>query len=261
MLQMILPFLTADMSGLGRVNKQDFSQQALMELLVAEMPMDHYWGAFGDINGYHAVEHWSGLVFAPNKDVLHIEWRDFELEGTMRLEFLPFTVRCFEAPYNDIEGSLDTRSLPESLVELMLRSNRFSGTVDFAGFSAFMDIIILSANEFSGSVNLPGLPKQVTRLNIADNSFSGSLDLTALADGLRLLRCESNAFSGQIDLPRVPKGVEGIILSGNAFTQDELHIGKMGKRTKIDVSQNKIGAVFDAKGNKLGKRDKQIVVD
>ena len=255
---MLILLLTVDSSNLSRVSKGSFSQQSLMELLIAEMPMYHYWGAFGDANGYFPIEGWSGVKLNKDGEVDHIEWRDHELEGTMRLEFLPFSIRCFESPYNNIEGTLDSASLPPSLLELMLRSNLFHGSVDVSGFSNKIGVIILFENSFSGCIDLPALPKQVRIFNIGANKFCGSLDLTSLSNELTLLRCEDNLFSGRIDLSHIPKGIRGIILNGNKFAQSELHVGSIGDTTKIDISGNAIDAVFDSNGS-LIRKSRRIV--
>ena len=104
--------------GLGRVDITSMTHQTLMELLIEKMSDDHRQ-EFHDKSGeFQDVCEWDGVECDNDENVVKIGWdKRFEDEFEMQFQWLPPTVEKFNADTSSLEGSLDTRALPQSLKE------------------------------------------------------------------------------------------------------------------------------------------------
>lgn len=99
-----------------------------------------------------------------------------------------------------LEGDLNISALPDSLVTLNLRGNRFSGPVDWKALrgrtksnnitnnnhnnNTSLRTILLDNNAFNGSVALETLPQELAVFGIAANNFSKEIILNHLPPNL-----------------------------------------------------------------------------
>ena len=113
---------TADPS-LGRVDRESLPQQAFMEMVIDGIMNKQK--ICGDANEPKDSEEWIGVT-VEDEEVVSIRWRQFKLEGSLHLEWLPSSVMEFDATDNNLTGSLDWASLPTSLKKLNLAGNQFS---------------------------------------------------------------------------------------------------------------------------------------
>ena len=99
-----------------------------------------------------------------------------------------------------LEGTLDWKSLPESLLELRLYSNRLSGSIVLGDLPRNLRYFSVGSNKFSGSINLQKAPKAMERLLAGDNKLSGPVYFDNLPPNLSFLYLSRNAkLSGSVD--------------------------------------------------------------
>lgn len=101
-------------------------------------------------------------------------------------------------------GTLDTSSLPASLVTINLSGNRFSGSIDWRGFSRLVNLqsLVLSSNRFSSNVQLEYLSRQNLReVALAHNHFSAPVNISHVPRGVEKLRLQQ--MISPLDLSQV----------------------------------------------------------
>ncbi|KNH04690.1 hypothetical protein XU18_4128 [Perkinsela sp. CCAP 1560/4] len=118
-----LIFLESVDPSLGRVDRESLPQQAFMEMVIDGIMNKQK--ICGDANEPKDSEEWIGVT-VEDEEVVSIRWRQFKLEGSLHLEWLPSSVMEFDATDNNLTGSLDWASLPTSLKKLNLAGNQFS---------------------------------------------------------------------------------------------------------------------------------------
>ncbi|KNH09415.1 hypothetical protein XU18_0100 [Perkinsela sp. CCAP 1560/4] len=115
--------------------------------------------------------------------------------GKLPLELLPEGLFGFESSEMGFEGTLQTRSLPRSLLRLCINSCSYYGTFDVAGLPSDIRHVYISNNDHQGTLALFSLGDSVVELDACENKFSGPIDMTRLPPNLVLLKLSSNAFT------------------------------------------------------------------
>ncbi|KNH04620.1 hypothetical protein XU18_4188 [Perkinsela sp. CCAP 1560/4] len=141
----LLLFSTAD-SSLGRVDYNSLPQQALMEMVIDGIT--NKVKICGDIDEPRDIEEWK-RVEIEDGEVTEIDWYQFDIEGSLHLEWLPSSVRKFEATSNRLTGTLDLASLPTSMEWLDLAHNAFTGSIGLEALPERMEYLNVSNNELS----------------------------------------------------------------------------------------------------------------
>ena len=118
---------------------------------------------------------WNG-VKCDDGEVVHIDWSNRKLRGTLDWKWIPKTVKGFNVLVNEIEGTLELSSLPRALEKLFVGSNKLSGSLHFSDLPPKLLILNLSDNDFTGHADLLCLPSELKCMKISDNKeLSGTL--------------------------------------------------------------------------------------
>eukprot|EP00009_Paramoeba_aestuarina_P009058 CAMPEP_0201517848 /NCGR_PEP_ID=MMETSP0161_2-20130828/8851_1 /ASSEMBLY_ACC=CAM_ASM_000251 /TAXON_ID=180227 /ORGANISM="Neoparamoeba aestuarina, Strain SoJaBio B1-5/56/2" /LENGTH=191 /DNA_ID=CAMNT_0047915475 /DNA_START=41 /DNA_END=616 /DNA_ORIENTATION=+ len=173
MFNFLVSVITSDPS-LGKVDKSSMSEQTLMELF-AEGITDNRSALSISRQEPQDIYDWKGLNFDSSGAVTGIGWILQKLGGSIRLEWLPASVKYVFVDRNRLSGTVCLTQLPHVLQTLLMTSNLFSGTVD-----------------------LTQLPKELVRLRLNDNAFHGETDFIQLPPQLRDLRVDHTQLSGEI---------------------------------------------------------------
>ncbi|KNH07901.1 leucine-rich repeat protein [Perkinsela sp. CCAP 1560/4] len=115
---------------------------------------------------------------------------------------------------------MDTLSLPQSLVSLLLHDNRFKGTFDIAGLPRNVRIVNIARNGLCGSLDVRSFPQTIEIFHASDSAFSGTIDLISLPVHLQKFSVEGNHLSGEIDLRFPSRPIFYCHFGENAFQQD-----------------------------------------
>ena len=215
-----LTFLSADLPH-GRIEVHGLSDQTMMELLVDGFSADSK-KAFLNCDGtYINFENTSACTWSEDRiKRVYIDIGILYLprpSGTVSLEFIPRQVEDFCLRFCNMEGSLPSRSLPDTLEELNLGSNQLSGSVIFADMPMGIKVIEIYENNFSGSLDLTSLPPSIVTLDVGSNSFSGSISLDKLPQTIEVLRIDRNKLSGSFCLLRIPPKLRLVNAFQNSF--------------------------------------------
>mmetsp|Transcript_24036 Transcript_24036/g.37440 ORF Transcript_24036/g.37440 Transcript_24036/m.37440 type:complete len:224 (-) Transcript_24036:54-725(-) len=199
---------------LGKVNKDSFSQQTLMEMVVdgIENKSQIYDDSSSDIST------WNLVMFNESHEVVEISWSEMGLKGSVNLEWLPPTTCSVNLWWNCLKGSLHLGSLPETLVDLNASDNAHSGDVSLEALPNVLERLNLSFNGFTGSVDLNHLPTALQYLHLNNNEFCGAVCLINLPSALTEIFLNRNRFSGFTDFSNLPKNLR---ILGVAYTQIE----------------------------------------
>ncbi|KNH05225.1 hypothetical protein XU18_3709 [Perkinsela sp. CCAP 1560/4] len=95
-------FLDALDSSLGRVDYASLSQQALMEMVIEGITNKDR--ICGYVDEQKDIEEWKGVEIEDGK-VVEIDWRQFKLEGSLHLAWLPPSVRKVLVGWNNLTAN------------------------------------------------------------------------------------------------------------------------------------------------------------
>ena len=242
-------FQASEAYSLGRANISNMSDQARMELLVADIQnisaLKNNHGDFLDIKEWHGVD------LDSSGSVQRIDLQEMDgiigPGGSIDLQWIPLQTKCFQIVALQLAGSLDSYVLPRSLEDFVVLYNALAGEIEWKGFPTNLQNLNIAGNHFAGSVSFEDVPRGLTVLNVSSNRFVGRLDWKALPRSLQHLSVAVNAFqgtitfeelpeslayfdasqaqfSGHLDLTRLPKALTDLHLYDNAFMQPELRI-------------------------------------
>mmetsp|Transcript_18166 Transcript_18166/g.28457 ORF Transcript_18166/g.28457 Transcript_18166/m.28457 type:complete len:222 (-) Transcript_18166:8-673(-) len=181
--------------SLGKVDKESLPQQVQMELLIAKIKKT---GSIGTSANNHAdISLWHGVNFSESGEVIEVNWPWGDLEGSIALEWIPSTVRKFQASGDIFTGQ------------------GLTGSINLTSLPPFMTHLNLTENDFSGEICLTQLPSTLYALSLSYNRLTGTLDLTNLPMGMKKLYLDSNCFFGETDFSKLPTEMLDLCLSGN----------------------------------------------
>ena len=239
----MLQLLTAD-PDLGRVDLFSFSDQTLMEMVIADFP-DGDKATYQDDEGqFLDVCDWLGLKCDAAKRVEGIRYA-FE-NKPIELRYIPSSVKTITMPISSLSGTLETAALPEILEVLSMGDNKLRGTVDFTHLPSRIQEFSIYGNRFTGSAVLDSLPESLETMWIQDNTFSGTLCLTKLPPKIRVLDVSRNSFTGEFRLENPPVKLTNNFRAGlNGFSE----IAIVPKDFAVSLTKSGVTAVVDAEGN------------
>ena len=192
---MTILLLPADPS-LGRVGKETFSQQTLMELFIAGM--HNAQRICIDDDSPVEICDWTGVVLDSAGHVTEIDFKCSDLRGSVQLEWLPPTVVLVFLDFNTLSGSIDLTRLPPAPRELVLSWNRFTGCVDLTSLPETLETLDLTWNKLSGPIDVRKLPSGMKTLYLNRNEFTGHTDFRFLPEQLEVLNVSSTNLSGEV---------------------------------------------------------------
>ena len=186
----MLTLLTADISGLSRFNRAMLSETQVMELFFVP---DDYDDAREHLQGDASDAcTWTGLECNTNKQVMHIDWFDYDLylageinftifpqhlctlvlidqklRGEVNLCALPTTMRCIQIESCPVTGTLDLASLPEGLQTLTFTDNRITGIRNVRNLPVTLRRLqVMESAVQPKSVHIGKLPSSEIRINL-----------------------------------------------------------------------------------------------
>ncbi|KNH02448.1 leucine-rich repeat protein [Perkinsela sp. CCAP 1560/4] len=252
-------FLSVDPISLARPDKDSMPQQTLMEILVGDFDDKQ---CFRDEKGdFYAACSWDGVKCTSDDEVYYIDWdldpgldllgRDGPVHqgGLIDLHWIPSNVTKFSIPLLDLSGSIDTCSLPEKLVSLVINDNIFKGKFNIAELPRKLRKANVARNWLCGSLDLSRLPQSLEVFHASDNEFSGTIDLRSLPVSLQKFSLEGNHLSGFLDLRYLPRTIIYCHFGENDFQQDVVVFSS--ERTNIRylaLDNHKFGSFIDTNG-------------
>ena len=235
--QVIVNFLAADPSALGRIDYATLSQQAMMELLAQNQPSDRFCARRG--TGFTEIAQWKGVTIADGLVTAILWTHTGKQPGTIDMRWIPpsvvhlglsgFTIENFDVGYFPRNlryvnlsscptgGTIETPRLPPLLKTLWLLDSGIKGTLDCINLPHDLIQLSVSKNMLTGSVDLTSLPPAFELLDLSNNNFQGSLDLSHMPHSVSL-KLNSNQFSGEIPIFAYCGKQEGLTIFSNAFT-------------------------------------------
>ena len=220
---------TTDCAHLGRLEYSTMPQQALMELVVRDLPDRD---AFEDENDhFYDINEWEGVICDDKMHVTAIRWASRMFNGVLDLQWLPRTLIVFDVTSNAFCGSVESRLLPQALNHFILTDNGFMGSIDLTRLPRSILCFILTDNVFSGTLNFSRLPSSLISLDVSRNEFSGILDLSAIDRPMML-----TDFGAEPELDYAggtPERELYVDFSDNFFAGDVLvsHLGNLRELT------------------------------
>ena len=267
--------ISTDCSAIGRVNATSLNQQTRMELLVEHVEAENIFIDEGEARDVHD---WPGVSCGDDGSVCSIDWSCMDLltlRGTIRVEWLPQTIRLFDvslnrlageiptatlpnelrifnAQYNDFSGTLCLSTLPPQLQVFRADHNRLTGSVCLESLLQTLEQLFLDDNRFEGEVCLTRLPARLFKLWLKENRLCGELNFSALPEKLTELFLSKNNFSGSVSVDSLPPTMEILDVSQNCLRQETLKVKSFPESLWcIDFSGNAIGDVVDGEGKPI----------
>ena len=206
--------------ALGRLDYASLSDQALMEMLVDGMA-EKDKNSFQDANGnYTDISTWP-LVRLRNDHVVQMGfWTRNIGDRQFPFELIPPLVEHCALYQTSVNGTLDTKVLPRTLLRFDVTENKLHGELNFPAFPRGLKEIIICYNQFSGSCALHDLPDELVRFDAMSNNFGGEVALNDLPSTLERLFLKRNNLSGQIAIDRLPAPMQFLDLGENKFYGD-----------------------------------------
>ena len=180
-------FTTID-SSLGKVDKDSFPQQTLMEMALERTATKQRIYS----NESTEISQWNGVGINENGEVMTIDWKEFNLRGEVRVDCLPNSVEYFSVSINYLLGSLDLTDLPRELHALDVSDNVYTGDICLTCLPPCLERLDVSRNQFGGSIDLTSLPPKLQVLNLSTNYFEGEIDCSRLPESLSMLNFSFN---------------------------------------------------------------------
>ena len=206
---------------LGRLDYDSLSDQALMEMLFANLD-ESSKKSLQDSNGFFKdISEWRDIRVADDRVVTVTPpfFSKFD-ETQFPFEFIPSLVTEFLMDHVNLHGVLDTGVLPAALLEFDVSRNLLHGTIDFKRFPRNLQRILISSNALCGSVALDDLPDTLSRFVAEKNKFTGEISLNALPAQMKGLNLSKNQLSGSISIESLPETIEYFCLNDNEFVGD-----------------------------------------
>uniref|UniRef100_A0A7S4JM24 Leucine-rich repeat protein n=1 Tax=Paramoeba aestuarina TaxID=180227 RepID=A0A7S4JM24_9EUKA len=231
-------FVSASLADvyIGKPCRETLPSQVLMEMVIDGIKnKDRIRGLAEEAD----FTKWCGVSLRDGTDdIQSTYWNCLQLEGTLRMEWLPPNIDEFSVFQNFLSGEIHTESLPRSLVHLLLQGNEFQGTLDLAQLPPKMTFLSVSQNSLHGSLDLIHLPETLESLFAYSNSFSGTIRLDNLPSKMKRLNLHENSLSGPLSMDSLPESLQKLYLQKNCFS-GKMVLGDLPKDVLvIDVSFN-----------------------
>ena len=244
--------------SLGKVDKSSFSQETLMEILIADLEENAFM--FGPKDDPRPIALWKGLRME-DETVQCIVWGVSNLIGSINLKYLPATVMYLELTGNHLTGSLDLKELSPVLQDFTFSRNEFTGDFNLTCLPDSFEHLDGTENQLSGSLNLEHLPQRLVTLSLAKNLFTGIIFLTKLPPSMSMLCINDNRLSGPIDVTSLPAGMRSLFVNQNAF-EGKTDFSRLPKSLEtLYVSHTKLSGEIYAKQWLIGGVERDFYVE
>ena len=244
--------LLAAEHNLGRVDISTFSDQTLMEMLIADIPADQKQRLQDHDGVYTDACSWGGVSCDEDRRIVKIRMQcRSNTSISLNLSFLPPNLTSFISAKRNYSGELDTGKLPQGLEQFALEDNQFHGTVDFASWPPNIISFTLEGNAFTGSVHLSKLSISLRSVNIKENKFTGGLDLSNLPTQLEYLDVSKNMFSGDFCLQNVSENLYVVSAGGNNFNARAI----ASRNCLVRLPRSGVQNVVDEEGKAYGENE------
>ena len=246
---MLFSLFVAIDPSLGRLDYESLTDQARMEILVANLPANRL-SQFQDAHGnFKDLFHWGVCIGSdPYGNVYHILFAGLP-ENALNLRYIPPHVKSF-ALQKSGECDLKPSDLPQGITNLCMTGTPVRGDFAFSALPKHMIKVFLNACELQGTADMQHLPQDLNVLRIDNNQLRGSLLLDKLPKNLAELWAHENCFSGALILDDLPASMSIVSVHSNEFR--ELRIAKVllpSRRLEINARWNAIsGTAVIAKG-------------
>ena len=246
---MIFSLFVAIDPSLGRLDYESLTDQARMEILVANLPAERL-KKFQDAHGnFKDVCDWGADISCDQDgNVHHILFAGLH-DNALNLRYIPPHVKSF-ALQKSGECDLKPSDLPQGITNLCMTGTPVRGDFAFSVLPKHMIKVFLNACKLQGTADMQHLPQDLNVLRIDNNKLRGSLLLDKLPKNLAELWAHINCFSGALILDDLPASMKIVSVYFNDFR--ELRIAKVllpSERIDIDVRSNAIsGTAVIAKG-------------
>ena len=92
--------------------------------------------------------------------------------GNFHVSYLPSSIMIIVISYSHQKYALETRLLPQHVIQLELQKNKIFGSVDLKTLPCELQILDLSRNRISGKINILYLPDSLRILNLHQNKIN-----------------------------------------------------------------------------------------
>ena len=200
--------------SIGRFDFNCISDQQMMELLVADLDKKTL-RAMRRNGDFKPIAEWQICKTVGDIESTVIELNiPYHYKGTLALEYIPKSVTVCQI-IGDLYGTLETQTLPRSLLFLLIELTNISGAIDLTQLPECLETLILDQSRFTGSLDLGSLPNNLRQLSLLKNSFRGSISLENLPESLIILHLQGNQLIGSIRLDALPSNIAELNLSEN----------------------------------------------
>ena len=220
---MVTICLCPDSEALGRLDYMSLSQQAMMELLVANVTN----GLKDKKGNYIDISEWPGVVCDEGECVVEINWSNEKAlfshrttkrcDGSLDMQWIPHTVRKLRLTALSI-ANFDTGHLPRDALEVKIGggyTGKVTGTIAAGKLPRGLQTFDMSRNKLTGTFDVAGLPASLRSMSIQSNGCEGTLDFTTLPSKMEEFFAQHNKFKGEINLTLLPECMKVINLSCN----------------------------------------------
>ena len=154
----------------------------------------------------------------PNLKAFSFRWKQRDLHGKLETDCLPKGMKEFFLNYTECDGSVNLTTLPQLIVLMNIRSNKFEGSCDLSTLPITLQDLNIQDNKFSGTIVLDRLPSAMQNLDVCRNSLCGTLDFSQLPEAMLSLDVHDNEFSGEFIFTQAPPSMVSLIAGENRFT-------------------------------------------
>ena len=265
----------ADIPGAGRFTRESVSQQTAMEMLCAgSADLDRIQDKDGEFTD---IQTWKGLQFDSDGNIIEIVFRPNQglglfadsdeeedtddsfpaigRDGALDFQWIPCSVRIFDAHDLALHGTVDTTVFPRKLERLIISANELDGELNLLGLPRTLKLFHIQFNKFSGNIRIADLPRCLESFEAAQNAFTGEIHLGDLPPCMRRFSVRGNRLSGKLDMRSLPISLASLDLTRNDFAQDTLvaNIDHLPMYC-ITIDKAKFGKIIDDEGDDMKDR-------
>ena len=187
----MLSLLSADIPGIGRVDKAMFSDQQLMESFFTPDSFEDARKALGGSEDDACT--WNE-VLCEDERVTNIDWHEVHIA---------------------LSGSINFSMLPIELIELSLYKQSLYGEMDTSDLPRAMQMFCVQICAFTGTISLVSLPPALMRFIVTDNQISALTNFEYIPQNLGMLRiCEDAVDMKTLKVGKLPQTYLNVSFAG-----------------------------------------------
>mmetsp|Transcript_17975 Transcript_17975/g.28133 ORF Transcript_17975/g.28133 Transcript_17975/m.28133 type:complete len:256 (-) Transcript_17975:27-794(-) len=235
-------------TSLGRIDKESFSEQITLELLVNGFERQEY---FRDTNGdFLDISDLKNIELDPNGCIFSMNLALKQLKGTLDMQWLPRNAVKMNFMANSLYGSFEPVLLPRMTIMSAFGYNMMSGSVILGdSLPKTIRVLLLQNNKFSGTISFKNLPDTLEILGLRSNTLSGHLDLTGISKSFEMAQGVHHGPIWRNPYVESKRNTFYLSLSDNEFEGDIL-VADVAKFEDLKIFANlKCTNVVDISGN------------